>query len=145
MEKRPYQRQVAAWWESLDTEADNLRVNPAIFKTGIQDLGSLGSFNFKPSSSSEQVDNCFVIKEAVQKLIQFLNSSHSSGCTDKNCRYDPKSCTVKVRVKGSAPSNLNFYTTQPTEFRLKKKRGRKSKYELQQMALLKAANGINSY
>ena len=31
MQKR--RRQIAAWWESLDTEADNLRVNPQLFKS----------------------------------------------------------------------------------------------------------------
>jgi hypothetical protein len=139
MEKRPYQRQVSAWWESLETEADNLRVNPAIFRLPQQEP----TLSFR--QSSEPIEDCFIIKEAVQKLIQFLNSSHQAGCSDKTCRYDPKSCTVKVRVKTKNPSNSGFSTIKPIEFKLKKKRGRKSKYELQQIALLKAANGLNSY
>ena len=138
MSKR--KRQLVGWWESLDTDADNLRVNPNLFKQGL----NLSPDKYHSSSGpGEKVnpDNCYIIREALQKLYQFLNASHNDGCSDKSCKYDPKSCAIKIRIKRN---NQNDFKLLDGEFKIRKKRGRKSKYELQQMALMRAANGVIS-
>lgn len=139
MQKRR-RRQIAAWWESLDTESDNLRVNPQIFKTN-SDSPSCNSvpLNFD-SNEKLNPDSCYIIKEALQKLTQFLTASHQEGCSDKACKYDPKTCVLKVTIKKTRQKEFK----EPAEFKIRKKRGRKSKFELQQMALMQAANGTIS-
>lgn len=137
MQKR--RRQIAAWWESLDTECDNLRVNPQLFKS----LPESQSSAFPLSSDSNEKlnpDSCYIIKEALQKLSQFLSVSHQEGCLDKACKYDPKTCLLKVTIKKTRQKEPSV----PGEFKLRKKRGRKSKFELQQLALMRSANGTIS-
>lgn len=139
MEKRVYYRQLSPWWECLETEADNIRVNPKIFQ--VSDLvPALPSLT--PQANKDTIENCYVIKEAFQKLLQFLMSSHQSGCTEKSCLYNPKTYRVKLSVK--YPNELNP-AIQTHEIKIKKKRGRKSKYELQQLALLRASNGVGAF
>ena len=138
MSKR--KRQLAAWWETLDTEGDNLRVNPNLFKQGLTQSPEKYQTSSDHGDKSNP-DNCYIIREALQKLHQFLNASHNDGCSDKSCKYDPKSCAIKIRVKKNNQKDFNLVDG---EFKIRKKRGRKSKYELQQMALLRAANGVIS-
>lgn len=138
MSKR--KRQLVGWWESLETEADNIRVNPNLFNQGLN-LSSGKYPGFSDGGEKVNPDNCYIIREALQKLYQFLNTSHNDGCSDKSCKYDPKSCAIKIRIKRNNQNDLKLING---EFRMKKKRGRKSKYELQQMALMRAANGVIS-
>lgn len=139
MEKRVYYRQLSPWWECLDTEADNIRVNPKIFQASdlVPALPSSG-----PQPSKDAIENCYVIKEAFQKFLEFLLSSHRSGCTDKTCLYNPNGYKIKLSVK--YPNELNP-VIQTHEIKIKKKRGRKSKYEMQQLALLRASNGVGAF
>jgi hypothetical protein len=136
MQKR--RRQISAWWESLDTEADNLRVNPNLFKQASDPSpDKYRDLNDRPDKVNP--DNCYIIREALQKLYQFLTASHADGCSDKSCRYDPKTCAIKIRIK---KNNQRDFKGLEGEFKIRKKRGRKSKYELQQMALMQAANAM---
>ena len=139
MQKRR-RRQITAWWDSLDTESDNLRVNPQIFKT-IADPVTCAALPLTFESNEKlNPESCYIIKEALQKLTQFLTASHQEGCSDKACKYDPKTCVLKVTIKKTRHKELK----EPAEFKIRKKRGRKSKFELQQMALMQAANGTIS-
>ncbi|OMJ89505.1 hypothetical protein SteCoe_8301 [Stentor coeruleus] len=145
MEKRSYIKQISVWWECLDTEADNQRINPALFRPPVEN-NSKNGYEFKSIRKSElglnpdigsssKAENCFIIKEAIQKLHQFLSASHQDGCSDRNCTYNSKLYKLKLRLKRVKDSS-----GLPTEFRIHKKRGRKSKLELQQMAMLRSGN-----
>ena len=145
MERRSYIKQISAWWEALDTDLDNQRVNPALFKPPSESPYKNGyeskainkaELGLKPDyGSSSKPENCFIIKEAIQKLHQFLSASHQDGCSDRNCTYNSKHYKLKLRLKRVKDSS-----GLPTEFRIHKKRGRKSKLELQQLALMRSGN-----
>lgn len=144
MERRGYIKQLCAWWESLETEADNLRINPSIFKPQPNTCP-------KPSEQPQMcipkpeklqkynAEDCYIIREALQKLNQFLAASHQNGCNDKRCKYNPINCMLKTKIK---QKNVLDFGPNTAEIKIKKKRGRKSMYELQQIALLKAAKGV---
>lgn len=136
MEKRTYYRQLSPWWECIETEADNFRINPKIFKCN--DFVPAGPVSLE-QNNKDCLENCYVFKEAFQKFLQFLTSSHQSGCSEKSCKFNPKAYKIKLSVKNPSDTNPNGQTQ---EIRLKKKRGRKSKYEIQQLALMQASNGL---
>ena len=169
MEKRTYQKLFSCWWLSLETEADNTRVNPSLFtKTSLEKSPSKNpephsaplrlskptkplatvnkeqtptqndytchkpELNFYSDSKSAKistkcVENCNIIKEAVQKLKHFLAVSHRKGCTDPNCVYNESVHRLKVTFKANDVENGLV--------KIPKKRGRKSKLEMQQEEL----------
>lgn len=142
MERRGYIKQISAWWDSLDSEADNQRINPNLFqppsanatKNGYQ-LKSINKaeLDLKPSFGGDSnAKNCLIIREAIQKLHQFLSASHQDGCSDHNCTYNSKHYKIKLQLK-----RIKDNSGLPTEFRIHKKRGRKSKLEHQRLAMLR--------
>lgn len=176
MEKRSYQKLISCWWLSLETEADNIRVNPSLFSKPSSEKSSskkpephsaalkpskslavvnkeetskhydqnghtpgLNFFNdVKPSNNtSKSVENCNIIKEAIQKLKQFLATSHKKGCTDPNCVYNEHIHTVKVAFKMQSMLTNGMV-------KIPKKRGRKSRLELQQEELAQETSTSNS-
>lgn len=144
MERRGHLKQLCAWWESLETEADNLRINPSIFKQQPNACAKPSDHSQSSASKPEKCQNhnpedCYIIREALQKLNQFLAASHQNGCNDKRCKYNPLTCMLKTKIK---KKNVLEFGANPPEINIKKKRGRKSMYELQQIALLKAAKGV---
>lgn len=140
MEKRSYQKVFSCWWASLETETDNSRVNPALFRKVSPNndlprksvsLKSEGpkkkeivpkpnipkTENILPVLTFEKsVKNCYIIKEAMQKLKYFLSASHKSGCSDPNCVYDDSIYKLKVLLKNKV-----------AEVKVPAKRGRKPK------------------
>ena len=138
MEKRPYFKQFSIWWGALETDFDDHRDCSALFsnkpkKNYMKHDQAKSSnsaeleLNFKSLSgmsnrkSNKIVENCYIIKEALQKLQQFLSSSHKSGCSDPNCIYDDSMYQLKLLFR---EKNANY-----GEFKLPKKRGRKRKVE----------------
>jgi hypothetical protein len=141
MERRGYFKQICAWWQETETEADNYKINPAMFKTESQ-IRCEKAGNCEGKKGIDTNENCCVLKEALEKLEQFLVFSHSGKCNDPHCRFDPKDIQFKVRVKKNKAEKVK---SNVTEFKIKKKRGRKSFFEKQQMEILKASNGGFKY
>lgn len=133
MERRGYIKQICAWWEESGTEADNYRINPAMFSKPGQNPCKSSDKN--DSNLLDTNENCHIIKEAIEKLSQFLITSHSNKCSDPSCRFDPKDFKFRVRVKKLKTRNNSI------EFKMTKKRGRKSYFERQQSDMLRHAKG----
>lgn len=138
MEKRAYTKKLRGWWESLETEEDNCRINPILFK---QDPAKATLANSK--SSNEMIlnpEDCYIIRQALQKFHQFISTSHKNGCSNRKCKF--KSTSFKLKTKITPKAGFDSVPNSTVEIKPRFIRKWKSMYERQQIGLLKAAKGI---
>jgi len=138
MEKRGYTKKLRAWWESLDTEEDNFRINPSIFK---QDpYKAVLEKSKSPNELKINPEDCYIIRQALQKFNQFISTSHKNGCSNRKCKF--KSTPFKIITKITRKVVYDTVPDSTVEIKPKLIRKWKSMNERQQIGLLKAAKGI---
>jgi hypothetical protein len=129
MERRVYQKKITSWWQVFDTEADSHKVLPTLFhSSSASPQPTVAKVAEEPIPNAFNVESCFIVRESIEKLYQFLENSHNEGCPDPNCTYDNKNFSIKIimkPVRSGDPIN---------EFKLPRKRGRRSRAELEYLA-----------
>ena len=105
MEKKPSQRRLLSWWTCLENEFDNKKVVSVCCEKQ-SDKGSKATGNdpkadrsrtSETSKDSEKlISKCFLIKETLSKLSQFINTNHKNGCSDPHCIYSKKDYSIKI-------------------------------------------------
>jgi hypothetical protein len=117
MDKKTYQKQISSWWIALETEADNNKlVHTAGYKSSTtpkpkkipenpnreekkEETEDKEEIFIKDPNPENIIEDCTIVKQAIQKLQQFLITSHKDGCMTPGCSYSSKNFKLKLKVK----------------------------------------------